>query len=128
MKYKAALWILAAVWLVAGGCAGQAATSRAVRHTSVDADIEFDVAVALTAELRYDEAAEKFSSLVKVFEASGKRSRAAEAMFWQAYCHEKRGDAARARKLYRLVASRYEETAASRQASARLSRMGAEPK
>ncbi|MDK1032457.1 MAG: tetratricopeptide repeat protein, partial [Planctomycetia bacterium] len=116
-------------WLVAGGCAaGQVVMFRVHRHTSVDADIDFDEAVALTAELRYDEAAEKFSSLVKVFEASGRRSRAAEAMFWQAYCHEKRGDAARARKLYRLVVSRYAETAASRQASARLSRMGAEPK
>ena len=79
-------------------------------------------AVELVTELKYTEAAEKLAPLVKDFDAVGSLTRAAEAMFWTAYCHEKLDHRTQAEELYRFVVRKYPQTRASGPASAGLSR------
>jgi len=113
------------------GCATvyDAPQRMAVRPGRVNTrDIDdFHRAVALTAELRYDEAAEQFSRLRGVFEAAGHRPLAAESTFWLAYCREKAGRAAEAMRLYRILIARYGDSDASARAARRLDRLESPP-
>ncbi len=81
----------------------------------------FNEAVARVAELRYDEAAESFARLIERFESVEDRARAAEAMFWLAYCHEKQGRIAEATALYNRLLQAHPRAPACRQAKQRLS-------
>ena len=87
------------------------------------ADADFDSALALVAELRYDRAAEQFSALAPAFDAAGKRSRAAESLFWMAYCYEKEGRADLAVEGYGRVSREYPNTPAAQQAADRAARL-----
>jgi TolA-binding protein len=88
-----------------------------------EAQKNFDQAVALVAQLRYDEAADKLSPLPEAFDAAGDPARAAEALFWLGYCHEKQGRTDRAASLYQNVIRSFPATPAARQAADRLSRL-----
>ncbi|KKL03934.1 hypothetical protein LCGC14_2621180, partial [marine sediment metagenome] len=52
-----------------------------------------------------------------------KDNRAAEAMFWLAYCSEKQDQKAKAARLYKELVRKYPGAPASRNASGRLSRL-----
>jgi len=114
--------------LAAAGCAAvhtdvQSGAHRLVR-LSRQQEAALAGAVELVAELKYSGAAEKLAPLVKGFEAAGNLTRAAEAAFWAAYCHEKLDHRTQAESLYRLVVRKYPQTPASRQAAERLGRLG----
>ena len=83
---------------------------------------EFQAAMALAAELRYEAAAEKFAALAEVYEGESpvNRSRAAECTFWLGYCREKLDAANEAMTAYRRVLERYPDLPAARQAERRL--------
>lgn len=100
----------------------QSTAHRSVR-LSKQREAALAKAVELVTELKYAEAAEKLAPLVKGFDAIGNLTRAAEAMFWTAYCHEKLDRRTQADDLYRLVVRKYPQTPASRQAAERLSRL-----
>jgi len=80
-------------------------------------------AVTLAAELRYDEAAERLSSLLPTLRASGDRQRLAEAMFWLGYCREKQGRLDLAGAWYDRVTAVCPKTPAAAQAAERRSRL-----
>ena len=81
---------------------------------------EFDRAVALTAELRYKEAAEEFERLVPVFEDAEDHKHATESMFWLGYCYEKQGMKAEAAALYGRLAAEQGRAPAGVRAAERL--------
>lgn len=127
MRTHAVPWLAIAAALAVAGCAGahmdlQSTADRSVR-LSRQREAALAKAVELVTELKYTEAAAKLAPLVKDFDAVGNLTRAAEAMFWTAYCHEKLDHRTQAEDLYRLVVRKYPQTAASRQAAERLSRL-----
>jgi tetratricopeptide (TPR) repeat protein len=83
----------------------------------------FDEGVALASQLRYADAAEKFSRVLGRFSAVGDRTRAAETMFWLGFCHEKQGRVDQAKGFYNRLMDLYADTAAARQASKRMVRL-----
>jgi TolA-binding protein len=89
------------------------------------ADPAFDAAVNLVAERQYARAAEEFAVLADAYEAAARRERAAECLFWQAFCHEKLDRAAEALAEYRRVQATYPDTPAAQQAAARAARLAA---
>lgn len=109
--------------MAAGGCAAANALPGA-RLTSdmAGAEREFEAAMALVANLRYEEASLAFAPLVERFESAetADRPRAAESTFWLGYCHEKLGAGAKAATSYRRVLERYPDLPAARQAEQRL--------
>jgi len=120
-----ALILAAALWAV-GGCgnAGRklwvAQQFGAPSHPSEEDTVAFEEAVWLAAELQYEQAAGKFAQLGLRFEKAGDRDRAAECMFWRAYCREKQGRLAEAAALYRRIPASYSETRSADRAAARL--------
>ena len=80
----------------------------------------FDEAVAMASHLEFARAAGRFASLVDMFEASGEDRRAAEVVFWLAYCREKQGRTEEAGLLYQRVLRKYADAPASREAERRL--------
>ena len=82
-----------------------------------------DAAVGLVTELKYKEAAAELKPLAAMLAERGSAAHAAEATFWLGYCREKLGNADEARKAYELVAKKYPDTPAARQAHARLTRL-----
>lgn len=86
---------------------------------------EFNAAVALVAEQRYQEAAANFNGIFQAFEAGGDEDGAAESMFWIGFCQEKQQRGDQARDLYKRLISKYPETPAARQAAERLARLPA---
>lgn len=85
-----------------------------------EADTDFDEALTLIAELKYSQARMRLLPLVEMYEASGKRSRLAEATFWVGYCYEKEGRGDDAAEHYNSVIRRYPRTSAARQSRERL--------
>ena len=83
----------------------------------------FDKGVALASELRYAEAEAQFAKVLAWYEATGDTKRAAETMFWLAFCHEKQGRIVRARKLYGRVIKEHAKAPAARQAADRMERL-----
>ena len=125
MYTKASCCLVVALALVAG-CAERAiydAHLLQARTAPADAQKDLDEVIALVAQLRYDEAADRLSPLVETFDAAGDPARAAEAMFWLAYCQEKRGRTDPAASLYQNVIRSFPGTPAARQAADRLSRL-----
>jgi len=126
VRARAVNWLLIAVAATAPGCAAydqyymETSTARAARPVE---EAAFQKAVALVAELHYEEAAEELLPLAAAFEEAGDRSRAAEALFWVAFCREKQGRTDEATAGYDRVVRRYLQTVAARQAAARLSRL-----
>jgi len=129
-----AKWIRLLILVVSGALGGCAAVHHAPRFMGVrpgrvntrDID-DFHRAVALTAKLRYDDAAEQFSRLRGVFETAGHWSLAAESTFWLAYCREKAGRTAEAVEFYRALIGRYGDSEASAKAARRLERLESHP-
>lgn len=80
----------------------------------------FDEGVAMAKNLQFDRAAGRFATLVNMFEASGEDNRAAEALFWLAYCREKQNRTREAALLYQRVLRKYADSPASREADRRL--------
>jgi TolA-binding protein len=83
---------------------------------------EFQAAMALAAELKYEAAGEKFAALAEAYEGENpvNRPRAAECTFWLGYCREKLDAANEAVTAYRRVLERYPDLPAARQAERRL--------
>ena len=111
-----------------GGCAAQYSPPGGLAAEIPGASLQvrrdelamLDQAIADVASLEYDAARAKLAELVQRFEASGDDVRAAEAMFWLSYCHEKAGRTTDARILYRRMVDKYPHAPASDQARARL--------
>jgi hypothetical protein len=120
-------FVLIAAALALAGCGAAREPMRFADENHVrpalQTEAAFDGAVALAAERHYDRAADQFAPLVGAYEAAGLRDRAAESLFWLAYCHEKLGLVTRAQAEYRRVVDTYPNAAAARQASDRASRM-----
>jgi len=125
--YAKAFCALVLALTLAAGCASVVTVqdSRLLRARVLreEARKDLDEAIALVAQLRYDEAADKLSPLPEAFDAAGDSPSAAEAMFWLAYCHEKRGRTDRAASLYQNVIRSFPATPAARQAADRLTRL-----
>ncbi|MFH1733020.1 MAG: tetratricopeptide repeat protein [Planctomycetota bacterium] len=124
-----AVLLLLCLAVLAGGCSAERFSFGVGRdgpktyRVDKKAEAEFDHAVELVTDLKYEEAAVKLGPLMAVFAEAGSPAYAAESGFWLAYCREKLGDPNEARTLYDLVARKYPDTPASRQAIARLGRM-----
>lgn len=97
------LLLLVTAAAVVGGCGMQPmsmnrAAPRAkagapiVSVAPADAVKTFDDGIALVADLQYEQAADKFKSVVNPLDEAGDVRRAAEAIFWFGYCREKRAD------------------------------------
>jgi len=126
--------LLIATALAAGGCAmtykqspqpGERlseARSAAITRAAV-AETELQEAEGLIAQQRYGEAMRKLAPLAAIFEAAQDTGKAARAVFWTAYCHEKEGRTADAAALYESVTRRYGGTPAARLAGDRLGRL-----
>jgi len=116
--------------LTAAGCADVASYNAALlrpRGTAAENQAKLNEAVALIAQLRYEEAAAKLTPLIQTFSDAGDEDRAAEATFWLAYCYEKQGQTEKAARIYRHVIKRYPETSATTQANQRLALMPTHP-
>ncbi len=94
-----------------------------------DAVKTFDEAIALMADLQYEQAADKFGKVVNPLDEAGDVRRAAEAIFWFAYCREKlanikTGMKAKyldsATKLYKRLLEKYPKSVAADRATKRL--------
>jgi tetratricopeptide (TPR) repeat protein len=119
--------LLAAV-LTVGGCdmAPMGTNGSRFAHTdsgSADQSVaaQFDAAVEMVVQARYEEAADKFVGLLP--RLAGDPPRAAEGAFWLGYCRQKQGRAAEAIVLYQQVVADYPDTPAARQAARRLAAM-----
>ncbi len=101
---------------------GDAATN------SSDQDIvaQFDEAVAMVADLQYEAALPKLLTVGIELEAAGDRARAAEAMFWLGFCHEKLRHDQDAMDTYTRIIRDYPATTAAKEAGARLTRFAPE--
>ena len=127
-----AVLILLCLAVLAGGCSqmhafapghGGPRGARLYRAHKVHAE-DLDAAIELITELNYTGAVAKLKPLTTTFAKAGAASQAAEANFWLGYCREKLGNAEGAYKLYDLVARKYPDTPAARQAVARMTRLG----
>ena len=133
MWVKTASWILMGAVAACAGCAAsparyrmedtgpQAAPVRAVAVQRAAPNGALDEAVALAADGRYDDAAERFASLIDEFRAAGDRAHLAEATFWLGFCREKQGRTDDARRLYLDVERSWPDEPAARPAAERLS-------
>lgn len=74
----------------------------------------------------YDKAAGTFQRLSAAYASAGDKARAAEALFWYAYCRQRQGRRDEARKAYGQVMQRYPDTPAGRQALGARTRLDAE--
>ncbi len=122
--------LLLCLTVLAGGCAARYADfeprgARLYRARKVHKAHRrhLDAAIELVAELKYKEAAAKLTPMTATFAKAGDKPKAAEANFWLGYCREKLGNTEEAHKLYDLVARKYPDTPAARQAIARAARL-----
>jgi tetratricopeptide (TPR) repeat protein len=97
--------------------------AQLTRATS-DQAAALEEAVALAAQLHYEQAQERLTTLLPQLEARGDRARTAEAMFWLGFCDEKEGRPEQAKCWYQRVAGAYAGTPAAAQARQRLERLG----
>lgn len=133
------LLLLVTAAALIGGCAQSAPGDRAVQPAEVvppivsvapaDAVKTFDEGIALVADLEYEEAADRFSRVVNPLDEAGDKRRAAEAIFWFAYCREKLANIKTgmkaeyldsATKLYERLIEYYPKSAAAARATKRL--------
>lgn len=92
-----------------------------------DAVKVFDQALALVADLRYEQAGAKFRSVVDSLDEAGDHRRAAEAVFWFGYCREKQGHLDSAKKLYKRLIEKFPKSVAAGRAADRLAALGSKP-
>ena len=120
------LTVLLPLTVVLAGCTAQdevrqRATAGTVRPAPPSRErLALESAVALAAELKYDQAAGKLAGLAPRLHAAGDRTGAAEAMFWLGYCLEKQRRYELARHWYGRVRDTYPGTPAARLAGQRL--------
>jgi hypothetical protein len=117
--------ILFALAAAVGGCSAQMNRSPGLGYEAVTLlgsknVAGLDEAVAMVSQLRYGEAAEKFTMLAGRFETAGDQRRAAESMFWLGYCHEKLGRTKDAGDCYQKVLGKYSATPAAARAAERV--------
>lgn len=93
--------------------------------TSADQDSlsQFREAVNMVADLKYEAALPKLLTVSIDLEGEGDRARAAEAMFWLGYCHEKLNRHQDALDTYARIIKDYPATTAAKQANLRLTRL-----
>ena len=84
---------------------------------------EYDRALGLIAELRYEEAAEILQGVINPLDEAGDVRRASEGFFWLGYCREKQHMLDIARNLYARLIAVYPGTAAAQRAQQRLARI-----
>ena len=122
MWARTAIGLLIAAAL--GGCATaqpSAEMTRRLPPRAMQRDVAaVDEAIALAANFEYEAAAARLQQALPRFEAAGDGRRAAESMFWLAFCREKQGRTYQARSLYRRVAEKYPRQAAAGKARQRL--------
>jgi TolA-binding protein len=107
------------------GC-GMAQQYEARPHAALglpQAEADYDAALALIAKQHFNEAGLKLLGLSDRFERAEDTGRAAQSMFWLAYCYEKLERTGEATELYGRVTQRYPDTPAARQAAERLARL-----
>jgi TolA-binding protein len=116
-----------AMALLPAGCGSAAREqelhARPAARGLPQAEADYDAALALIARQRFNEAGLKLIGLDERFERAGDTGRAAQSMFWLAYCYEKLDRTAEAAELYGRVTQRYPDTPAARQAAERLARL-----
>lgn len=129
------MWDDMKLWVLAGAvCLGGCAASRPMaglgemEQVGEDDRVAFNRAVELTSRLEYSAAANEFSRLGALFERAGAVSEAAEATFWQGYCHEKLDRFGQAELFYSRCIRMYPDSAGADQARRRLSRMETIPR
>ncbi len=105
---------------------GTPATS--LMSSEQDSVEQFNEAVGMVADLQYEAALPKLLTVSIDLEAAGDQARAAEAMFWLGYCHEKLDHNQDALDTYTRIIRDYPMTTAAREASARLTRLSPEKK
>ena len=120
------LLLLTAV--VIGGCSGRwnlrpAKPQPRTVATTMPAEKAvklFEEALDLVTDLQYQQAGEKFRRVVDPLDEVGDHRRAAEAVFWLAYCREKQRYLPAAAKLYKRLIEKFPDSPASRRAAERL--------
>jgi len=127
---KTAIALLTAAAALGGCAAMDSPTARMARRLPTRAtqgDVAcFDEAIALAVNADYAGAAGKLQQVLPRFEAAGDDRRAAESMFWLAFCREKQGRTDVARGLYGRVTKQYPRQAAAGKARQRLEALPAE--
>ena len=126
MRVPAVYFLFVAALLAGAGC------SAVYRHTPLSrepapsaesvkqAESEFHRGQELVLAGQYEEALTAIFPQARVFERAEQPARAAEALFWTGYCHEKLGRWADAASFYRLVTAKYPDTPAARESAKRL--------
>ena len=109
-----------------GGVARSAEQAPLLRRARPELG-EFNRAVEMVAELRYDDAARAFAAMIPRFEAVGDAEYAAEAIFWAGYCSEKLEMPAVATEYYQRVLRQYPRGRPADLAAARLKLVGPRP-
>jgi len=129
-KITAALPVLAL--LLAAGCAAHAPLARwqtaeddtiAPAPASQDNERAFNQAVAMAAQRNYSPAAQTFADLAERFDSAANHRRAAECLFWQAYCLEKQDKTYEAARLYQRVMDNYPSLPPAAMAARRLANL-----
>ena len=107
--------------VILGGCGAAPGGLSAGRTLSKNrAESEFDEAVALVGELKYQQALARFERLEPAFLTAGETAKAAECIFWRGYCLEKLSRNDQAAGAYRIVIEQYSAAPGARQAARRL--------
>ena len=120
--------LLTGVLLAGAGCSTMGFESRGSRlardreqaQQAQKAAEKLSTGLELAADGKYQEAINALFPLVRQFDSLGDRARAAAAVFWTAYCHEKLDRWADAETFYQMTVTKYAGTAAAREAADRL--------
>ena len=96
---------------------------RSAERLSAEHSVAFNRAIELVYEFRYSRAAEEFDRLAGVLATLGATGKAAEAIFWRGFCHEKMGEVKQAMVLYARCVLTDPSSPAARQATARHGRL-----
>ncbi len=120
--------LLTGVLLAGAGCSAVSVESRASRiardleqaQQARKAAEKLSTGLELAADGKYQEAINALFPLVRQFDSLGDRARAAAAVFWTAYCHEKLDRWADAESFYQMTVTKYAGTPAAREAADRL--------
>jgi TolA-binding protein len=132
MSRDGRILLLASAAAVAAGCAVPMREDAALRGglggplspaAAPQDQAALDQAVALAAELHYDEAAGKLEALLPRLGTPGNKARLAEGTFWLGFCREKQGRAPEAGELYGRVMRMLPDSPAGRLARQRLARL-----
>ena len=115
MHSRLALYAMLLAAVALAGCMYANYTGWSLARGGAD----FDYALQLMADGKYEEAAGQLAPLAAEARAQGRPDLASKALFWQGYCSEKMGRTDDAVRLYDEVMKSYAGTAAARQAAER---------